>query len=100
MGKRLYSKSDLTPLACTRGVELQALTEEDREYLLMKLPPQAKLHALRSCQDRDTSAQDFMPWTQVCVCVAPGMHKPAGGRAPGCAGGVWGSERGACGSVI
>jgi hypothetical protein len=48
-----------------RAMELEALTVEDREYLLMKLPPQAKLHALRSCHDRDTAAQDFMPWTQV-----------------------------------
>jgi hypothetical protein len=71
IGKRLYNKSDLSPLdigpSCPAAPQL---TDDDRELLLSKLPVQAKLHALRNCQDRDTAAKTFVPWTEV-LSLAP-----------------------------
>ncbi|CAG9465779.1 unnamed protein product [Pedinophyceae sp. YPF-701] len=42
----------------------QRMSSDEREQIILALPPHHRIHALCKCQDRDTSSPDFIPWTQ------------------------------------
>lgn len=62
-GKRLFNRADLTALP--EEVEPEPLAQPDRVFLLHKLTPYQRIHALCNSLDRDTRSPEFMPWTQV-----------------------------------
>lgn len=65
-GRRLFDSRTLGPLPPgTDPMSLPKLTDDEREAVLLKLPPPQRIHALRNCLDRDIDAPDFTPWTQV-----------------------------------
>lgn len=42
---------------------LSKLQTQEREWLIERLPPHHKIHALSQCLDRDTHDRAFTPWT-------------------------------------
>lgn len=68
-GRRLFtSMADLSPLppGTFRSVkELPALSDAEREFLLNKLTPYQRIHALYHCLDRDSNDKSCPPWPLV-----------------------------------
>ncbi len=74
-GRRMFtSMADLSPLppGTFRSVkELPALSDAEREFLLNKLTPYQRIHALYHCLDRDSTDKTCPPWPLVGA-TAPG----------------------------
>ncbi|KAK9820398.1 hypothetical protein WJX72_009942 [[Myrmecia] bisecta] len=63
-GERLFDKASLSPITLQPGQKAVPLREDERVWLINKLPPHQKMHALRHSLDRDRQEGKFVPWTQ------------------------------------